>query len=289
MLSTYNDSLVLALAGALTAWLSVMLLVPLLKPLATRMGLVDRPLGRKQHHGDIPLVGGLAIFAGYVASLLVMGQIELWRGAIFWVWLTLLCVGLWDDLGGLRVWLRVLIQITAIVLLCRSSGMRLEHLGNLTGDEPLILGQYALPVTILGLIGIKNGINLIDGLDGLAGTQVLVVLFWFVVLSLQNGVFALILLCAPLAGAVLGFLVFNLRLPGRPAQVFLGDHGSVFLGFTLGWVAVVGSQVTAPAFTPIEAVWVLGLPVLDTIRVMLSRMLRGLSPFTPGRDHLHHL
>ena len=279
---------VAALIGALVAFLVVVMLIPLCIPLARRTGLVDRPYDRKRHDGEIPLVGGIAIFIGYSVALLAMGQVELWRGPVFWVWAALMALGLWDDIGHLKVSVRVLFQILAIVLLCSFTGMRLDHLGYLSGDAPVTLGHFALPVTILGLIGIKNGINLIDGLDGLAGTQVLVVLFWFCVLSYQNDIALMVALCTPLAGAVLGFLVYNLRLPGRPARIFLGDHGSVFLGFTLGWFAIVGSQLSIPAFTPIEAVWVLGLPILDTIRVMLSRMLRGSSPFTPGRDHFHH-
>lgn len=275
--------------GVFCAALAALLLVPVLRPLAVRLALVDRPGGRKQHQSSTPLVGGFAIFLAYLIALWVTGQIEQWRGPIIWIWLLLLSVGLWDDRGDLRVWLRVLLQVGAIVLLCHYSGLRLENLGRLTGDEPVLLGAWALPVTLLGLIGIKNGINLIDGLDGLAGTQVLAVLVWFMLLALDRGESGLVWLCAPLAGAVLGFLVFNLRWRGRPARVFLGDHGSVFLGFTLGWIAVVGSQSLPAAFTPIEAVWVLGLPILDTIRVMLARLSRGRSPFAPGRDHLHHL
>jgi UDP-GlcNAc:undecaprenyl-phosphate GlcNAc-1-phosphate transferase len=237
----------------------------------------------------VPLVGGLAIFAGYCVALVVMGQWDLWRVPEFWVWLNLLLLSLWDDIRHIMVGIRVAAQIALITVLCYATGLRLEQLGYLMGDQLVVLGIWALPVTLLGLIGIKNGINLIDGLDGLAGTQVLAVLFWFSVLGLLNGVSLLALLCAPLAGAVLGFLVHNLRLPGRPARVFLGDNGSVFLGFAVGWFSVIGSQRSIPAFAPIEAVWVLGLPVLDTIRVMISRLGRRQSPFAPGRDHLHHL
>ncbi|HXG28753.1 MAG TPA: MraY family glycosyltransferase [Nevskiales bacterium] len=282
-------SWVVTLVGAGVALGIVLVLVPLLRPLALRVGLVDTPDERKRHDGAIPLVGGMAVFGGYMLALLIMGQKELWRVAEFWVWLGLLVLSLWDDIRHIKVGIRVLLQVLLIILLTAYSGMQLEQLGHLLGDRPLLLGNLALPVTILGLIGIKNGINLIDGLDGLAGTQVLVVLFWFMVLAFDSHVTLLLMLCAPLAGAVLGFLVYNLRLPGRPARIFLGDHGSVFLGFTLGWFAVIGSQWQVPAFTPIEAVWVLGLPVLDTIRVMAARMARGLSPFSPGRDHLHHL
>ncbi len=276
-------------AGALLALASVVVLVPLISRPALKYGLIDLPTGRKQHQGAIPLVGGLAIFIAYALSLLIMGHFDLWQGPLFWIWLMILLTGLCDDVGDLSVWLRVLIQISAIVMLCHFSGIRLEHLGRLTGEETVVLGHYSLPLTILGLIGVKNGINLLDGLDGLAGTQVLVVLAWFILLSIESQIALVPVLCMPLVGAVAGFLFFNLRLPTRPARAFLGDHGSVFLGFTLGWVAVVGSQMTSPAFTPIEAVWVLAIPVLDTIRVMLSRMLRGNSPFSPGRDHIHHL
>jgi UDP-GlcNAc:undecaprenyl-phosphate/decaprenyl-phosphate GlcNAc-1-phosphate transferase len=277
------------LVWAVLALVLVLVLVPLLKPLARRIGLVDRPDARKRHQGTIPLVGGVAVFSGYMLALVAMGHKELWQVAEFWVWLGLLVLSLWDDIRHIKVGIRVLLQVLLIILLTASSGVQLEHLGHLVGDQPVLLGAFALPVTILGLIGVKNGINLIDGLDGLAGTQVLAALFWFMLLGYDSHVYLMLMLCAPLVGAVLGFLVYNLRLPGRPARVFLGDHGSVFLGFTLGWFAVLGSQWSIPAFTPIEAVWVLGLPVLDTIRVMVARMARGGSPFAPGRDHFHYL
>jgi len=276
-------------AGAISAFVFVFFSVPLCVFLAKRIGLIDLPQGRKQHTEETPLVGGLAIFIGYSMALVVMGEIYLWRLPLFCAWLVLIALGIWDDLGHVKVTVRVTVQILVIILLCLFSGMQLEHLGYLYGDEPVMLGGFALPITVLGLIGIKNSINLIDGLDGLASTQILVALSWFAILSYQNEIVLIVALCAPLAGAVLGFLMYNLRLFKRLPRIFLGDHGSVFLGFTVGWYAIVGSQLSIPAFTPIEAVWILGLPVLDTIRVMLSRMLRGISPFTPGRDHLHHL
>jgi UDP-GlcNAc:undecaprenyl-phosphate/decaprenyl-phosphate GlcNAc-1-phosphate transferase len=282
-------SWVLLLAGAALAFVVTLVLVPVLRPVAIRVGLVDEPDARKRHQGTIPLVGGVAVFCGYMLALVALGQQELWRVSEFWVWVGLLALGLWDDIRVMKVGVRVLVQVLLLILLCTYSGMTLRNLGHLIGDQPVLLEAMALPVTLIGLIGIKNGINLIDGVDGLAGTQVLVVLFWFMVLAFDSHTFMLLWLCAPLGGAVLGFLAYNLRLPGRPARIFLGDHGSVFLGFTLGWFAVLGSQWSIPAFTPIEAVWVLGLPVLDTIRVMIARMARGLSPFAPGRDHLHHL
>lgn len=281
--------LVTTLVGLVVAFSVVLLLVPLLEPVAKRIGLVDIPEGRKLHSGNIPLIGGLVIFVGYVTALVVMGQQDLLRLPEFWVWVSLLGLSLWDDVRHIRVAIRVLIQILLIILLCVYSGIQLEHLGHLLGDEPVMLGSFALPVTVLGLIGIKNGLNLIDGVDGLAGTQVLAVLFWFIALSLGNGISMMVMLYVPLAGGVLGFLVYNLRLPNRPSRIFLGDSGSVFLGFTLGWFAVIGSQRAIPAFSPIEAVWVLGLPILDTIRVMVSRIAKGHSPFAPARDHLHHL
>lgn len=278
-----------AIVGSLTAFVVVVVLVRLLMPWAPRMALIDRPQGRKQHLGNIPMIGGLAIFIAYVFTLFVTGHIHVWGWAVLFVWTTLVALGLWNDIRHVPVWVRVGIQVSAIVTLCLYTGIQLKNLGDLTGNGPVILDKLALPVTILGLIGVKNGINLIDGLDGLAGTQVLCILAWFMFLSLQAGHTDQVLMMLPLAGAVAGFLAYNLRLPGRPAVVFLGDHGSVFLGFTLGWFAVIGSQGDTAAFTPIEAVWVLGVPILDTIRVMLSRIARAVSPFSPGRDHLHHL
>jgi UDP-GlcNAc:undecaprenyl-phosphate/decaprenyl-phosphate GlcNAc-1-phosphate transferase len=285
----HHDYLSPVLAGGLVAGLSALLLVPLLRPLAAHIGLLDQPGGRKAHLGSVPMVGGPAIFLAYVAALVLTGQFALWGWGALLVWTLIVVLGVWNDLRHIPVSIRVLVQVFAIVFLCDYAGTQLNSLGDLLGQGAQDLGWYALPLTVLGLIGVKNGINLIDGLDGLAGTQVLASLFWLAWLCALAARPDLLLLIVALAGAVIGFLAYNLRLPGRPARVFLGDSGSVFLGFSLGWIAVIGSQGEGAAFRPIEAVWMIGLPILDTIRVMLSRMVRRRSPFTPGRDHLHHL
>jgi UDP-GlcNAc:undecaprenyl-phosphate/decaprenyl-phosphate GlcNAc-1-phosphate transferase len=274
---------------AATACVAVLVLVPLLRPVAVWLRLVDRPGGRKLHKGDIPLIGGVAIFLAYPIGMMTSNSPLLLDVRVFWVCAVLVVLGLINDIRHVLVGIRVLVQVLLILFLCGFTQTHLRSLGDLVGNGDIMLGTWGLPLTILGLIGVKNGINLLDGLDGLAGTQVLVALLWFIFLSWGSGAPETILIMMPLVGAVVGFLAYNLRLPRRRAWVFLGDHGSVFLGFALGWFAVVGSQGRQPAFAPIEGVWVLGLPVLETIRVMLSRIIRGISPFQPGRDHLHHL
>ena len=272
--------------------------VPLLMRLAPRLGLVDLPDARKQHAGAIPLVGGVAIFVATGISLALAGE---WRavplGFVAAAGVILL-LGLLDDARELGPVLRFGVQAAAVWFAVWSAGHLLPDLGRLTGQQVVALNTWSLVLTVVGILGVVNALNLVDGADGLAGGVAATALFWLIVtFALLGGAgahpvgsYALPVLASVLGG-VLGFLYFNLRRRARRrASVFLGDAGSLLLGFVLGWFVVGATlQPGTGDLPPAAALWLLWVPLYDTVGVMLRRVLAGRSPMRPDREHLHHL
>jgi UDP-GlcNAc:undecaprenyl-phosphate/decaprenyl-phosphate GlcNAc-1-phosphate transferase len=253
-------------------------LTPLARWVAPRVGLMDQPAARKIHARPMPLIGGVAIYLAFIASLVLLGDrgyvqevISIFAGAT-------LCsfVGLWDDRVGLPALLKLGVQMLAAGILILS-GVR---------TQLPWLGPLNLAVTLLWIVGVTNAINLLDNMDGLAGGVSAVAAAFFLLLAAMHGQYLVGALAAGLLGAAIGFLVYNLN----PASVFMGDSGSLFLGFML---AAVGLKLRFPG-QPTTITWmipliVLGLPIFDTSLVFLSRLRRGLNPLTtPGKDHTSH-
>jgi UDP-GlcNAc:undecaprenyl-phosphate GlcNAc-1-phosphate transferase len=183
---------------------------------------------------------------------------------------------------------KLIAQIVAVVFMTSWADQVIYSLGDIGGGGQVKLGAWALPFTAFAMVGVINAMNMIDGADGLAGGLALITLLVFSGVLAAAGVLGDTLLL-PLAGAVAGFLVFNLRAPWRErASVFMGDAGSMLLGFALAWYAVDLASVRH-AMTPITAVWILAIPLMDTVSLMIRRMLKGVSPFTPDCEHLHHI
>ncbi len=286
-----EPTLAIALACAVTSALIV-----ILRPLAMTIGLVDVPDARKTHQGPIPLIGGLAIFVAVAAACMmpavtgvsasVPGILSfLLAGAL------LVGVGLVDDFIELSPAVRLLAQALASLAMIFGADVVLSNLGQLTiSGASLELGLLAVPFTVFTTVGVINALNMCDGLDGLSGTQALVSLAGFAIaLSLwgQPGEASLLTI---LGGGVVGFLLFNLRLPGRSrAAIFLGDAGSMFLGFSLTWFAVSLSQGPGRVLEPAAALWFITVPIMDAVAMMLRRIVKGRSPFSPDREHLHHI
>lgn len=262
-------------------------LILLLRGQAARLGVVDAPGGRKQHHGEVPLVGGLAMFGGVIMAALA-ADVQTGNAALLVALALLVGKGYLDDRYDLRPALRFSIQALAALIMVYWGGVRLDNLGNLFGAGDVILGRWEVPVTVFAVLGVISAINMIDGADGLAGGLALVALVAFSGFAMTGGFLdATILL--PLIFAVVGFMLFNMRTPWRGrASVFMGEAGSVLLGFSLVWYAVEFASVR-PVFTPITAVWIMAVPLMDTIALMLRRMLKGHSPFKPDNEHLHHI
>lgn len=263
-------------------------LILLFRRYALHLGLVDEPGGRKQHHGTVPLVGGLAMFGGLLIGALASGKLPGQNGALIASLALILLVGFVDDRNELSARVRFMVQAIAALIMVYWGGVRLDNLGNLFGFGDVYLGRWAVPMTVFAVLGVINAMNMIDGADGLAGGLALLALMIFAALLALGGSQEGTLLM-PLAFAVAGFLAFNLRTPWRSkASVFMGDAGSMLLGFALAWYAVDMASVKH-VITPITAVWVLAIPLMDTVSLMIRRILKGVSPFTPDSEHLHHI
>ncbi|CAG0939178.1 UDP-GlcNAc:undecaprenyl-phosphate/decaprenyl-phosphate GlcNAc-1-phosphate transferase [Gammaproteobacteria bacterium] len=286
-----TDLLASALGCALTA-----ALIFVLRPVAMSVGLVDVPDARKSHQGPIPLVGGLAIFASVLAASLVPGLTGLSIAApedlsFVVAGLILVGVGLVDDFIELSPASRFLAQALATLAMVYGARVVLADLGAMTPSGAMLeLGLAAMPFTLFATVGVINALNMCDGLDGLSGSQALVSLAGFglaLVLWGPDGNAGLLMV---MAGGIVGFLLFNLRLPGRArASIFLGDAGSMFLGFALTWFAISLSQGPDRVIKPAAALWFIMVPVMDAVAMMLRRVVRGRSPFSPDREHLHHI
>ncbi len=278
------------LFSAFIAFLITLFCILLLKPLALRLSLVDAPNSRKHHQGDIPLIGGLAMFIGFLAGLLTL-PISLQHFRSFIAGSALLVfVGLLDDFHELSPKSRFLSQILALLLMFFWGGIKLTHLGNLFFYREIGLSIYSLPVTVFAGLGVINAINMTDGIDGLAGILVLTELILLICCALISNQIIAVYILLLIISAILAFLCLNFSLPGRVhAHVFMGDAGSMFLGFSLVWFLIELSQAGSHAITPVTMLWIMSLPLFDTTAVMLYRVSKKKSIFSSDRQHLHHL
>jgi UDP-GlcNAc:undecaprenyl-phosphate/decaprenyl-phosphate GlcNAc-1-phosphate transferase len=274
---------------ALVAFCSTLLFLGALRRAAHRFGLVDRPSVRKTHLGEIPVVGGLAIGAAFLTTLFIEAPLSPPLMPFAVACIIALATGLFDDLKEFSARGKFVGQLAAAVIMTSWGNLFLVDLGNLWGTGDVILGNWAIPFTLFCVIGIMNAMNMIDGLDGLASGIGLIAAAWLAVAASICGLFNAAQLLVVFVAAIAAFLLFNLRHPWRRhAAVFLGDAGSMFLGFILVWFTVKISQAAPRDFYAISAVWILGVPIMDTVYVMLRRLVRGISPFAADRRHVHH-
>jgi UDP-GlcNAc:undecaprenyl-phosphate GlcNAc-1-phosphate transferase len=279
------------------AFIATALLITLFKPLAERIGLTDKPAERKQHAGDIPLIGGVSIYLGASIAIVagVFAQLIDAPLSTFYPWLSaallIVLVGIVDDYHELSPAIRFGAQIGAALIMVYWGGVVLEDLGWITpGGYYLQLHWFAAPFTVFAAVGIINAINMCDGLDGLSGNLTLVTLLAFGIAENLAGNAANMSAINIISAAIAGFLLFNQRfLWQSKAKVFLGDAGSMMLGLFLVWAAVDISQGESRELTPAATLWFLTIPIFDTVRVMARRIIRGRSPFAADACHLHHL
>lgn len=266
-------------------------LIHFMSPQAIRIGLVDRPNSRKQHSGETPLVGGLAIFFGFYISVSLADLNIAGLPVLLACSLALVVIGVLDDVKDLSFKPRLMVQVLAGLAMSVWGGVVLHDLGALGGSNAAVsLGFLAIPFTIFAAVGVINAINMSDGLDGLSGSLTLVALGGLAILAAFDNKWGQFEGVFVLACAVAGFLLFNARVPTRErALVFLGDSGSMFLGFALAWFLISFSQGADRIMSPVTALWLLAVPLCDTVGIMLRRILKGRSPFAADREHFHHI
>ncbi|WP_366923767.1 undecaprenyl/decaprenyl-phosphate alpha-N-acetylglucosaminyl 1-phosphate transferase [Metallumcola ferriviriculae] len=272
----------LILAALAVAFIIVYVLTPHLIKVAGRVGAMDSPDDRKVHQQAMPRIGGLAIFIGFVSAVLLFipltGEIKalLVGGAV------VLLFGVVDDIKGISPKVKLFGQIAAAIIVTMG-GIRVDFITN-PFDGMILLGKLAVPVTVFWIVGVTNALNLIDGLDGLAaGTSAIAAVTISLVAAVQ-GQTAVAVMALVLAVSIMGFLKYNFH----PAQIFMGDSGSMFLGFTLASMAVMGLTKGATVISLFIPIVVLGIPIFDTFFAIVRRYLQGKPIFQADKGHLHH-
>lgn len=271
----------IALAAALA-------LTPVARRLALRVGCLDPVVARSMHREPKPYLGGLAIYAAFAAA--VLATLRPLDRPVLGILICggLVCaIGLVDDFlrpRGIPARIKFALQALAALALVVIFDVRIDWIQNPLGSGYLSFGPWAVPLTVFWLVGFTNVVNLIDGLDGLAAGISSIGALTLLVVALRQGQVAAMVLTAALAGAALGFLRYNFN----PAQIFMGDAGAMFLGFTLGAVAVHGVLKGAAAVGVAVPLIALGVPILDTAFAIVRRLASGRSIGEPDRDHLHH-
>ena len=276
----------LALAAAVAFILSFAM-TPIVKSFAVKIGAMDVPTEKRRvHDHPIPRMGGLAIFIGFLLSVVLFADITTQVQGILFGAIIIVVVGAVDDIVSLRAVVKLLGQIAAaVVAVCH--GVIIEFFMNpniFSGSEYIALELLSIPITIIWIVGVTNAVNLIDGLDGLAcGVSAIASLTMFVVaLLVSEGNVAIIL--AALMGACVGFLPYNFN----PAKIFMGDTGALLLGYILATTSAVGMFKFYAVVTFLVPVLALAVPLVDTTFAFCRRILHGQSPFTPDRGHFHH-
>ena len=266
--------------------------IPDVKTVGLKLGIVDRPNARKIHKNPVVRVGGVSIFIGAISALLIIWRLggfsmvspdrEGEIGAVIFGSIVFFFIGLADDLFNLTPISRLIAQLV-VATICWFMGVRIDFL-SVPFDSLIQLGWLSLPITVIWLVGMANAINWIDGVDGLAAgvSGIAAVVMLIVTLFMNQPGAALI--AAALAGGALGFLRYNFN----PAQIFMGDGGAYFMGFTLAGVGVIGLVKTTAVTAVLLPYLILAVPILDMSAVILSRISKGKSPFIADKSHLHH-
>lgn len=261
------------------------------KAVALTCGYADKPGGRKQHHDPVPPIGGLIILPVFVAVSWLGGLKDLVPWPLVAGVAVLLIMGAIDDAKPIKPLLKFAIMLlTACFVVVFGQEAQIGQVGDLFGFGNVELGFLSKGFTIMCLVLLMNSINMMDGIDGLAGGFCTLVTFWMMVACAGAQHWGQFWALSILLAALLGFLVFNLRTPLRAhASVFLGDAGALSLGLILGWFSIKLTQpIHHSPLDPITVVWIIALPVMDAFALFIARSVHGLHPFNADRRHLHH-
>lgn len=272
-----------------SAFLITYLFIWLAKPIAFKCGLVDQPNHRKLHEGSVPLVGGVCVFIGISISMLLLMPST--KEVYVYIGLAglMVAIGMVDDYKDISVKPRLLTQISIALAMIFIVDYKLISLGKVLSDSPVWLGDFSVIFTVLAVVGCINAFNMVDGIDGLVGLLSLIAFSALAVL-LYNSDLSWYKLCIFFIGAIVAYLMFNLSWPLKKyKKIFMGDAGSMLVGFSIIWLLCIGTQSSTPAFAPVTALWIVAVPLIDMAAIMIRRVRKGESPFKPDREHLHHI
>ena len=261
-----------------------------LRPIAANIGLVDKPNARKKHLGDVPLIGGIAIYF----TVMIVCQIFLPKSQLINLYLIscsfMVLIGALDDFYDVSAKPRLLAQFLIASILVMGAELSLDNMGDLFGFGIVQLGYFGIPITLLAVATAINAFNMTDGIDGLVAVLGIVTFSSLCILFVWAQNSHLFIISAIFVAALSAFLLFNLgglrRLFGK---VFMGDAGSMMIGLSVVWLLVLGTQNGQQGFRPVTALWIIAIPLMDMFAVMHRRIRKGKSPLSADRDHLHHI
>lgn len=283
-----NQDLIVNVMLALVVALAISFVAtPFVRRLAFTIGAVDVPKdNRRMHDHPIPRLGGLAIFLGFVISVLIFAKIDMELQGILIGAVIIVVLGVVDDIKSLPARFKLVVQIIA-ALCAVLHGVMIQAINNpnIFSENPYwILGFWSYPISIIWIVAITNSVNLIDGLDGLADGVSTISALTMLVLAVMLEEWEISIVCGALVGGCVGFIPYNLN----PAKIFMGDTGSTFLGFILACVSIQGLFKYYAVISFLVPFIILGLPIFDTSFAFIRRILRGQSPMTADRSHVHH-
>jgi len=260
---------------------------PAVKIFAVRVGAIDVPKdARRVHQSPIPRLGGLAIFVGFVLSVVIFAEITVQVRGILIGSVIIVILGVLDDIMSLRAYIKLLVQIVA-ALIAVFHGVIIEVFSHplvFLDAEYVFLGVLTIPVTVIWIVGITNSVNLVDGLDGLAVGVSTISSVVMLVIALMVSEPNVAIIMAALAGACVGFLPYNFN----PAKIFMGDTGALLLGYVLATVSIIGLFKFYAIVSFAAPFLVLAVPFFDTSFAFLRRLVKGKNPMSPDRGHFHH-
>ncbi|MBE6963111.1 MAG: undecaprenyl/decaprenyl-phosphate alpha-N-acetylglucosaminyl 1-phosphate transferase [Ruminococcaceae bacterium] len=271
----------------LVALLVSFLATPLVKVFAYKVGAIDVPKdARRMHKVPIPRLGGLAIFCGFMVSILAFAEITREMQSILLGALIIVILGVVDDIVALPAMLKFVVQIGA-ALIPALSGVRILAFSNpniFSENLYWVLGGLSVPLTVLWIVAITNSVNLIDGLDGLANGVSAISATTMLFIALVGGQMQVAIVLAALVGACVGFMPYN----ANPAKMFMGDTGATFLGYILATMSIQGLFKYYAVISFVVPFLILGLPIFDTAFAFIRRIAHGQSPMHADRSHIHH-
>ncbi len=284
MFNLENSAMLYVVLAAVVAFLIAFASTPVVIGLAKKLKIMDVPKdARRVHKKPIPLMGGLAIFYGFLISVLCFCVVDKSVIGIVLGALIIIATGIIDDKYDMPAKVKLLMQIIAAGVVV-AFGVKMNYLENPFNNEYIVFGWLSIPITIIWIVGIINAVNLTDGLDGLAaGISTIASMSLLILIMFTNNI-NLAIMAAALVGAGFGFLPYNFN----PAKIFMGDTGSMFLGYMLACLSVQGLMKTYTVISFAVPILVLGLPIFDTVFAIVRRIVTRRPIMSPDRGHLHH-
>ncbi|EHS9337395.1 UDP-N-acetylglucosamine--undecaprenyl-phosphate N-acetylglucosaminephosphotransferase [Salmonella enterica subsp. enterica serovar Typhimurium] len=281
--------LLTALSELISIFLFTTIFIFLARKVAIKIGLVDKPNFRKRHQGVIPLVGGISVFAG-ICFMFGLSDYYIPHLSLYLICAgVLVFVGAMDDRFDISVKIRAVVQAVIAVVMMVIAKLHLGSLGYIFGPWELVLGPFGYFLTLFAVWAAINAFNMVDGIDGLLGGLSSVsfaamgLILWF------DGQTSLAMWCFAMIAAILPYIMLNLGILGRRYKVFMGDAGSTLIGFTVIWLLLETTQGKTHSISPVTALWIIAIPLMDMVATMYRRLRKGMSPFSPDRQHIHHL